>query len=206
MKRILKEDIVIRLVNAEWNKKELSTMPHRKVLDLAVTYHLSIQLSENRIGEIQIDNTLAEMLGLDEQSLFKFGIENTIERYPIVIERIEDSTKVHGKTLCNVMFHKYHSEIIVVSNISEREGAVALLYDEPFKYLAEYFQDDLYILPASVNEILVIGSKFWDKQYLFGMMYAVNRDFLEPKDRLSNNIYFFHRFTRKLECLESRRN
>ena len=50
----LEDTIICQVINREKNKKLLETLPHDKILDLAVTYHCLIQEGEDGIGTVRI--------------------------------------------------------------------------------------------------------------------------------------------------------
>ena len=60
--------------------------------------------------------------------------------------------------------------------------------------IADFFKEDFYILPSSVNEVLLFPeSKAHPKEKLDKMIQEINRDYLEPEDYLSDHAYYYSR-------------
>ena len=67
---VIKHHSYTKLVNAEWNKEDLGTVPHRLFLDLAVVYYIKIDSPEkDRTMSMIIRNPYMELWGQDEESL-----------------------------------------------------------------------------------------------------------------------------------------
>ena len=63
-----------------------------------------------------------------------------------------------------------------------------MLFFKELKEECKVFQQDLYILPSSVHEILVLPQMIGDADELRQMVCEVNET-LEKEDRLSNQVY-----------------
>ena len=61
-----------RLVNFGWNEEILRTLPHRRFLDLAITY--AIDVGENAF--CRVSKELMERLGMSEEEMYNAAMEN----------------------------------------------------------------------------------------------------------------------------------
>ena len=73
----VKERIIFKLVNFDRNRELLNDIPHRKFLDLAVTYYLDIDMEPGEgNGALIIPNGLMEIWDATEEDLYRAGMEN----------------------------------------------------------------------------------------------------------------------------------
>ena len=91
--------------------------------------------------------------------------------------------------------------LYVVSNKISYYGAAVLLYKDFLKALAAKFKSDIYIIPCSVHEIIVLKSiKGYqiDTSELRDMIVHVNQHNLPEDQILSSNLYYYSRDTNVL--------
>ena len=128
-----------RLVNYGWNVELLGTMPHRRFLDLAVTY--AIDVGEN--ASCRVSNEM----GFTEEELYNAAMENARNRgYNIraLSEIVRDAVMVEIPIAPLPMQ--------VITNKEGLYDAYAMLDNEVLKGIGEKF----YILPSSIHELIVI--------------------------------------------------
>lgn len=74
-----------------------------------------------------------------------------------------------------------------------------LLYESVLNDISSELGSDLYILPASVNELIVLTvSADKDPDSLAAIVGEINQFDVEESDRLSNNVYYYSSSTRKV--------
>lgn len=82
-------------------------------------------------------------------------------------------------------------------------GACVMFFNNILNEVAQTLNDDLVIFPSSVYEVLVARASevTKTKEELRQIVYEVNREVLEPEERLSDSVYFYsreHRIVTKL--------
>lgn len=82
--------ISCRLVNWERNSELLDEMPHRRFLNLAVTYYIPTVVKEPNDGKIAVTDRLVSLWGVDEETLYRHALENTRRRLPIKLQTLEE--------------------------------------------------------------------------------------------------------------------
>ncbi|MCQ5146775.1 DUF5688 family protein, partial [Enterocloster bolteae] len=92
---------------------------------------------------------------------------------------------------------KLDQEMILVTNKQGLNGAVAMLDDEALHTVAEYFGDNLHILPSSIHEIFAIKAEEGHEKELAEMVADINQKEVPLGDRLSDNVYFYDRLNRE---------
>ena len=91
----------------------------------------------------------------------------------------------------------------VLCNAQRVYGATCMIYPGVLGTLAEEAGENLYILPSSVHEILILPeSEVEDEQYLRDMIREVNGTQVEPEEILSDNLYFYDRLKNRVEIAD----
>lgn len=186
-----REKITLRLVNFEENKRRLEQMPYRRFLDLAVIYQYVVEAKNDGVASIIINNFHMERWNVKEEDLYDCACRN----YPRMMSvTVKSMNKVLGELLaeemedvpCDVLFDSV--QMFVVTNKTMHNGAASMLFFKEIKENYEVFQQDLYILPSAVHEILVLPQMRGNVDELRQMVSEVNET-LEREDRLSNQVY-----------------
>ncbi len=88
----------------------------------------------------------------------------------------------------------------IVTNPDKFNGAYCLLEKKIFKEMSEEMGCDLFILPSSIHEVIVVPDlPRFDKEVLRNMVMDVNRSSVSDEDFLSDSIYRFDRVTAQLQ-------
>lgn len=203
--------VVYKLVNYEKNKEKLVDMPHRKILDLAITYYLDIQEGDAGIYTVEIKNELLNLWQVTEEILFQLAEQNTKRLMPVelqgmdcVMQSILEAHGVPADEVEELMEAMGESEfsLFVLSNVSWINGAAAMLYRDVLKNFADMVESDLYVLPSSVHEVLLLIAEVGeDIGRLQEMVAAVNSEEVPEMDVLSNSVYRYSRKTGRLEVV-----
>ena len=87
----------------------------------------------------------------------------------------------------------------VITNTDKLFGASAIYNKEILKEVADKYESDLYVLPSSIHEILLIPISIGDKEEIDSMVREVNETQVSPQEVLSNHAYIFRKDTMKIE-------
>ena len=83
------------------------------------------------------------------------------------------------------------------------DGAAVIACPEVLKEVQKQMMEEYYILPCSINEVLILPkSQTEDVEGLKEMVSSINKEEIEPKERLSDNIYEFDGHSLKLAGAE----
>jgi hypothetical protein len=204
----IKGKITYRLVNYEKNRKLLDDIPHIKYLDLAVTYHCLIQNNESGIAAIRITNEHISKWKISVKELHKLAVINTKREFPPVIRTMDEvissilnleinkengiNTDIHLQDMHNHVNNDSKNNMYVLSNSIGINGATCLLYNNVLKKFSEKLQADLYILPSSIHEVILIpdNGKI-DKEELAKMVSDINRTQVACDEVLSDRVYYY---------------
>ena len=194
-----KERIVFKLVNYDKNKVLLSKVPHRPFLDMAVVYYYLLKDEDLENATILIYNNHLESWGITAKELDAIAIRNT----PLLLK--EDLRSV-TEVLMHLMARSGEGEkteadlseedfgMYVLSNRTRIFGAACILYAGVLKSFAEKLHKDLFILPSSVHEVILVPkeeSMEWEK--LQELVQEVNSTQVEDVEILSDSVYCYTR-------------
>lgn len=89
---------------------------------------------------------------------------------------------------------------ISVTNEAKCYGASAIYHKEILKFIANQYEDDVFIAPSSIHEIIVFPvSCMATKEYVDAMVREVNAFAVRPEERLAGHAYIFRRETGVIE-------
>ena len=167
------DNIFFMLINPEQNQSLLNSMPHRPFHDLTIIYKIMVKIDKNGLQAIPITKGLATELKMTEEQLFECAKNNTRRLFP-------------------------EPNMWIFSNASCINGASSILYENELHELAEKMESNLYILPSSIHEVVVISAEMGNPEDLAQMMAEVNVSEVPLEDRLSNQVYHYDRNLRIL--------
>ena len=206
-----KENLFIRVSNAETNKDVLRNVPHETVGDLAVTYHIMVNHDEEEIGSTMITNDLLGKYGITQEQLKADAMENSAKILSPSLESMNNvMARMMGMNLDvfdSVPFEQavedfnFHEEgMFVLTNTTAINGAAVMFYPEVMEQLGDHAGVDLVIIPSSVHEtILLPDDGVMERAQLESMIRDINASEVPPKDRLSDTLYHYDSKEHKLE-------
>lgn len=206
----VKEKILPRLVNREFNVERLKTMPHTEYdSDLAVTYHVDLGSSDDGQMSVAVSNEMLEKYEVSVEELHKTAIENMKKTSQV-------SFKTMQETLAGLMvpgFEEMTEEeqeealenfdmpdpgMYVLTNNSKSFGAAAVLDSDTMDEILEKV-GDFWILPSSVHEVLVVPKRAeMELSELEAMVQEVNATQVAPAEVLSDHVYEYDKEARSL--------
>lgn len=144
---LAKVRIVMKLVNYEYNRELLKTVPYDKFLDLAVIYYYIVDISEQGAATILIHNSYLDMWGVNKEEVKKMAYINYQKFYEIDIRNIEDVVlELIGTTKeeLGIGFDELESSIYIVTNQMKLNGATVMLFPEKLQEISEQLRSDIY--------------------------------------------------------------
>lgn len=213
-----RKQIVFRLVNYGKNKERLAEIPHRRFLDLAVVYYyLVLEKPFDGKAAVQINNRHMEGWGISEDELYKTALYNTPALLPCDIKNMDThminmiEKGIAGdygeddemKKLClQYILSEIKSNssnkipMYVMTNKDILMGAVCMLYPGIVKKFSCRVDSDLYILPSSVHETIIVpAGENINPEELKRIVPEINIMQVDAEEQLSDNIYVYRRAT-----------
>ena len=191
----VRDRIVYRLVNYEKNKEILEDCPHIRLYDLAVTFRWVARIDDVGVSTSLITNKQVKEWGVSVNDLVLAARQNTPRLFPAKIIDMEEM--LAGM----VSFILYPSAIpmYILTNEQELNGASALLYGDILKDFANKKGSDMYILPSSIHEVIMVpADRIDDPTKLLSIVHDANTTVVSIGDVLSDSVYYYDR---KTDCI-----
>ncbi len=211
----MKDSLFVKVINTAMNEELLQDMPHLNYYDLSMVAFLRIEDDGISNATMNISNGHLKIWDMDEDALFKDAINNTREKMPYRFSTMSDVMK---EILYDKVKHYQHNvgndeeldyalvqsieaiemsekdTMYVLTNSNKMDGAVYLLFDDVMETIAEKMQSDLYIIPSSIHEVMILRKdKKIDYAELCNLVKDVNEKELDPREVLSDTIYIYER-------------
>ena len=191
----MKEKLSVEVISAEANADLLANVPHDRMEDLAVVYRFVMESSEDGRASILVTNNLMDRMGVSHEQLRSDALENSPEIRPVVIMGMNEVMKEMMGPEVYEMFGipDDAEETMYVATVPDKNsGAGVIAYQDFMDQAAERVGGDFFVLPSSINEILLVpdnGDMTADA--LRDMVKDVNAKEVSPEERLSDNVYHY---------------
>ena len=201
--------ICFRPINRERNRERLKSMPHRDFLDLAVTYFVPVTVDSRKNGSITIKDQLFRLWQTDEETVYRYALENTRRMYPVTLQSMEDVIReMMGDDAPAGLFSEKNGVPAIPLYVlrcyrGDMSSAAAMLYDDILREFGRQ-HGNFYILPSSIYEVLLMpaGPGPADAGFVCPMVRDVNCTQVDPVEVLSDNAYYYHADTGVIDILE----
>lgn len=195
--------ITFRVCGYEANKEMLDTMPHERVGDMALTYHVIATQTKDGLGSIRVTDSLMDRMKIDETELKVLAIENTMRMYPPTLrsmtEVIDEMVKGGPRGSGSLNRELPEDIMYVLSNTSGINGATSLFYPDLQQQIADLLGSNYYVLPSSIHETLIVpDAGKMSQQELAAMVKEVNETQVAPNEVLTNNVYHYDKDDKEL--------
>ena len=188
----IKENIFCKLVNREMNQELLRDVPNVSFLDLSVVFICAVKNEEFGNGSVLIREEHRKHWKVSKELLYEYARENTFRLRPFELksmeELIEDLVESEERNLLKEI------PMYVLSNRDRVFGAAGILYDRILSSAGARLEEDFYVLPSSVHEVILVpGHVAGSEKELHAMVHEVNHTQVEPEEVLSENVYHYDR-------------
>lgn len=196
----IKYQIIYKLINYDQNQTLLKDVPHFRFLDLAIVFCCYLPDMPNGNATILIQNHHLDIWNITADLLHSLAIKNTPILLPYEIAGMEDTLKKLCPEFCLPPFDSTAAtdlpSMYVLTNTEKLYGASAMLYPDVVSYFADSINCDLYILPSSIHEVLLLPKAAdSDIAALNFIIQDVNASQVPKEEILSDHVYIFERAT-----------
>lgn len=168
-------------------------------LDLKLQYRLIYSLTEDNIAAVKITEPMLEEWGITKELLHRTAIEN-MERDDYSIRDIFSICREMMGVLGDCDTVDWNTDMYVLTNSRKVEGAAGLLNVELIGKFAEKRRTDLYILPSSTHELILIpDTKLFDPDMLQQIVIEVNDTQVAENEQLGNTVYYYERKSHQIQ-------
>jgi hypothetical protein len=190
-----KSKIVYRLISLEKNKLGLQNCPYIPFLDLAISFYVICDYTAKGLESLRVTNQLMEHWQIDTKELMAVAEKNTPYHFPQKVESLREILAGYlGQDLPSKASkgEEFSQQLLLVSNQQGINGASVILYKNLIKEIAERYQKNLYIIPSSIHECLIMPEREGTSLSEISMMVKeINHDHVETEDILSDHAYIY---------------
>lgn len=200
----IKQHIVYKLVHYDRNQELLSQIPHIPFLDLAIVFYCLVAADSSGTATILIRNEHLALWSTTQENIYQIAKENTPFLLPYQFEPMSSIlTELISSDFTDTETEEFPDispfPIYVLTNQSRFLGAACLLYDNLMKELSSRLNADLFIIPSSIHEVLIIPStSHMEYEEFNNMIQEVNSSQLIPEEILSDHVYYYSRETEEI--------
>lgn len=197
----IKDRVVYKLINFDKNEDLLKTTPHKKFLDLAVVYYISLDDDCFEQASILINNSHLKLWEKNTDEIDELARYNAPRLLKPELKSMKETLEEMIRPGCFDEDEEFGDELFddsddcgmyVLTNEKKLFGASALLYDNVIKDFADKMKSGLYILPSSVHEVIMVPEKFVNEaSMLDDMIVEVNETQVPKVDVLSDHSYYY---------------
>lgn len=190
------------------NKQVLEDLPKDNIFvskeDLVVLFRIEIPMQiERGVGLIQVTDKIIDLWGMDTQEVYETALKNMQERNYIKIYTMDSviNSLLFGtekEEISKEVLEKMQNPFLAMTSVNYMNGSAGILDTDKLQEISEAIGQDLYILPSSIHECLILPKYEKTVQELEEMVQEVNRQEVEPEEWLSDNVYEYSAATKEV--------
>lgn len=212
---IMSKKIVFKVINKAKNKKLLKDVPHIIKMDLALVPYCMVDNDSFGTATVLIQKSHLALWNKSEKEIFEAAYENTPRILQAEIRNMNDIIRemfmddlrrkqVNGEIGFDIDINKKTTELMedvgtdngiemyVLTNNHRSNGAACMFYDDVIRDFAKEHKSDIFILPSSVHEVILVPAiDGLSKNELTLMVQDVNKEELSAEEILSSHVYIY---------------
>ncbi len=205
-----KKRLIFQIVSYEKNEKRLNTMPHIRYLDLAIIFCCMLRMENGEAATVTIKNEHLLLWNTDLETIKNKAFENTPRLLPAYIQPVMDMlSELAESNPCFGALSELPDNatdslpLYVLTNETQIGGASCILYPQILSDFADDLNMDLYVLPSSIHEVLLLPTSVREnEQHLNALVSEVNKEQLPVTQQLADHVYYYSRASRDLCACE----
>ena len=180
-----RKNLGLVVIGEEKNREYLREIIYKKIEDLALIPIIFTKDSRGT-GNIKIREEFLSMWGVTARQVMDEALENAPKLMPATFRHLSE-------IICPQEEEGEEDELFVISNKYYAGGAAVAFYPGFLDCIGMALDKDLFILPSSVNELILITDSGQDPEKLLQIVKEVNRTQLEPGEVLTDAVYHYSR-------------
>jgi hypothetical protein len=188
-----RDRLMLELISIKGNEDQLRSLPWRQIADLALIVRVDFGGTGDSRASAVVNDSLLANFGVSPDKLFEDALAAASGSIPLTIRPMSEIlTEISSPAFA--WGAGSHIPLYVATNSRGFMGASVLAYPEFGPEASRLLQDDFYIIPSSIHEVLLLpAGHFPCIPILPAIVKSVNLEQVAPEDRLSDNVYFYSR-------------
>jgi hypothetical protein len=189
----ISDKILFKLIHAKKNEELLKEIPHILYLDLAIVFYCLISTTPTGSATILIHNQHLNFWNIQTNDLYQQALQNTPSHLKAEIKNMNDiMQELLTDAELDDCLEEDSAPMYVLTNNQKLYGAGCILYSDVLSQFAMRLETDLYILPSSVHEVILLpAASNTSVEELNQMVCDVNETQVLSEEVLSDHIYFY---------------
>ena len=167
-------------------REQVEKLPGVKLPDnIMIEADLKTALTDEDVVVMAVPSPVVRMVAKQMSPFIKDG--------QIIVNVAKGIEDVTYKTLSDIIEEEI--PLFVMSNGDYMNGASVILYKDVLRDFAKYMEYDLYILPSSIHEVIILLDNEYAKapEELARMVRETNRIVVDREEILSDHVYYYDR-------------
>ena len=179
----VRKNLGLTVIGEERNRDYLKGIIYEKIEDLAL---LPVIFTNDKsgLGNIKIRKEFLGLWDITEEELIREAKTNAPELMPLTFRQLG---RVVGEE------SEDGEELFVISNEYFAGGAAVVFYPHVLEAMGSALGKDLFLLPSSVNEMIMLTDTGQDSRNLYEIVKEVNRTQVSESELLTDAVYHYDR-------------
>lgn len=187
-----KEFLCVEVVGTERNKEMLEKIPHTDVENMSLVYRVQLGKDDSGLSTVLVTNQMLGNYGVSAEQLHADAMESSARIRPAAIMSMQKMMAEMMGMSVEDMPPEMALPLFVVTNEDKVMGAAAVFYPEVMEHAAKELNGSYFVLPSSVHEVLLFPDDGeTEVGALQAMVREINANEVQPRDRLSDQVYHY---------------
>lgn len=186
----------------EGNEEFLAKLAHVPFENLEIIFKYQIP-EINATADLTKKNL--DSLGMSASQLLETVKNNPIFKDTTKILPLKEIVKRMDPEFAELLDMMPGPRMYIVTNQEETWGASVILNEDLMEQLSKEVEDDLYIIPSSIDECIVVPKCDSSLEMIEAMIPEINEELLEPQQRLSDSPYLYDSRERSIKQITEER-
>lgn len=184
----VRKNLVIKLLGKEEAKKLSREVVRCPYMDFTMVFDILIMLGRGSCVTCRVKEADIKRWQVDVKDLVEAAGEFMPQRFPALLQTMEEVMEELGEGRGAPLGEC----IYVLTNESRYWGASVLLYEDCLREVGGRLQEDFYVIPSSVHEVILLPvSKAPDCLRINQMIREINRTQLKEEEVLGEAAYLY---------------
>ena len=173
----------VKLIGTEKNSAYLQDVPHVEIEDLSAIFYYLLEDPAFGNGMIIVRNSDMESWGKTVEDLYKEALDNCMKMLPPVFKPLSD--------ILEILHPEEEAELYLLTNDAALYGAAVILYPGLLQEAADYIGRNIFVLPSSVHEVILLPDNGEDPDGLLQIVTEINHTQVTEEEILADSVYHF---------------
>lgn len=197
----IKAHLTMEVVGTKENRDMLRQIPHKEMADISVVYRYELGKSSQGSMSTLITNEMLSRFGISPEQLHEDVAKSAPEINPPTLRPMFDVLADMAGP--GMGMPPMGPPFYVATTLEPQNGACVIAYPGFLEYAKDIIGDQLFILPSSRHEVLILPDNGeFETANLLDMVCTINRLEVAPEDRLTDNVYHYDGEDRVFETAE----